>query len=74
LTDFVQVVQDLRVHVEERRQHVLRKLQTLADAVAIVVVRDVFAPVDHRRRRLIRLLRRAGCPPADRGLRLRSSA
>ncbi len=54
---FVQIVPDLRVPLEERLQHHLREAQADADAVAVVVVLDVLAPVDHRRRRQPLLLR-----------------
>jgi hypothetical protein len=45
------------VPVEERLQHHLRQAEADADAVTVVVVLHVLAPVDHRRRRLPGLLR-----------------
>jgi hypothetical protein len=52
----VQVVHHGRVPFELDPRHRLRQLQELAHAVAVVVVRDVLAPVHQRRARLAGLL------------------
>jgi len=46
---FVQVVQHLRMPLHVRVQHVLGELERGAHCIAVIVVRDVFAPVDQAR-------------------------
>jgi hypothetical protein len=60
----VQVVRDLRVVVEVGLQHVAAEGEGEAHVVAVVVVRDVVAPVDERRGRDVRV-RRAIVPEVD---------
>ena len=51
----VQVVEDLRVKVEERMQHVAAQRERQPEVVAIIVVGNVVAPVDERRNGTIRI-------------------
>jgi hypothetical protein len=52
----VEIVEDRRVPREEALEDVLRQLQPDSDAVAVVVVLHVLAPVDQARLRLARVL------------------
>ena len=72
----VQVVHDLRVEVVVRLHGVLAEREGHADLVAVVVVRDVLAPVDERRRGQLGI-RLAVAPEVDHagcGRRLRAPA
>jgi hypothetical protein len=50
---FVQVVHDRRLPLEERLRHVPGEREELPHAIAVVVVRDVLAPIHQRQRLLI---------------------
>ena len=65
---FVQVVQHLRLPADERVEDVARELQRQPHGVAIVIVRDVVAPVDQRRPLLAGVRADASdrCPPCGR--------